>query len=265
MRLRRAPANPGAEMSLLEHIAELRDRIIKGCLALAVTTTGAFFFLYEPSLRFITRSYCEIPARYRVASAAGRCALLNTGVLEPISVRMRLSATLGLVLAIPVIAYQLWRFVTPGLRPNEKRYAIPFALASTVLFACGVAVAFLTLPKAVNFLVTIGGSQMVTFFAADRYLRFVLFMALAFGLTFEFPLLLVSLSMVGLLSSKAMLKAWRPAIIVIIVAAAVITPSQDPFSLFAMAVPMWLFYFGAAWFAKLVIEPARARRQAARG
>ena len=261
MRLRRAPANPGAEMSLLEHIAELRNRIIKSCLALAVTTTVAFFVLYAPVLRFVTKAYCEVPAQYRVTPVTGKCALVNYGVLEPISVRIRLSATIGLVLAIPVIAFQLWRFVTPGLKPNEKRYAIPFALASTLLFAGGVGVAFLTMPKAVNFLVTIGGNQMVAQFAADRYLRFVLFMGLAFGLTFEFPLVLVSLSLVGILSSQAMLKAWRPAVIVIIVVAAVVTPSQDPFSLFAMAIPMWIFYFGAAAVARFIIEPARARRQ----
>src|SRR5919202_1103266 len=159
MRLRRAPANPGAEMSLLEHIAELRNRIVKSCLAVAVTTTVAFFVLYSPVLRFVTKAYCQVPVQYRVTPVTGKCALVNYGVLEPISVRIRLSATIGLVLA--------------------------------------------------------------------------------FGLTFEFPLVLVSLSLVGILSSQAMLKAWRAAVIVIIVVAAVVTPSQDPFSLFAMAIPMW--------------------------
>jgi sec-independent protein translocase protein TatC len=108
-----------------------------------------------------------------------------------------------------------------------------------------------------------GGSGIAVFFQADRYLRFVLFMGLAFGLTFEFPLVLVFLSMVGALSSGTMLRVWRPAVAVIIVAAAVITPSQDPISLFAMAVPMWIFYFAAAAIARYLIEPRRARRQQA--
>jgi sec-independent protein translocase protein TatC len=164
---------------------------------------------------------------------------------------------------MPFIAFQLWRFITPGLRPNEKRFAIPFALASTLLFAAGVAVAFFTLPKAIDFLVSMGGEGIAVFFQADRYLRFVLFMGLAFGLTFEFPLVLVFLSLVGVLSSAAMLRAWRPAVAVLIVAAAVITPSQDPISLFAMAVPMWFFYFAAAAIARYIIEPRRARRQLA--
>src|SRR6266540_1715700 len=241
-------------MSILEHIAELRDRLLRCVLALVVTTTVAFAVLYEPVLSFVTKSYCTIPAKYRLATAGGGCRLLALGPLDPLGIRIRVAVTVGLVLAMPLIAYQLWRFITPGLRRNEKRYAVPFALASTILFAMGVAVAFFTLPKAIGFLVGIGGDSLTTFFQADRYLRFVLFMGLAFGLTFEFPLVLVSLSMVGILSSGAMLRSWR--------AAAVITPSQDPISLFAMAIPMWIFYFAAAGVARWVIEPARARRRA---
>jgi sec-independent protein translocase protein TatC len=256
--------NPEAEMSILEHIAELRDRIVRSCLALAITTLASFFWLYQPLLGFITRSYCSIPGKYRIATAAGGCRLLALSPLEPFGIRIRLSLTVGLVLAMPIVAYQLWRFITPGLRRNEKRYAIPFALSSTILFAMGVAVAFFTLPKAIGFLVAIGGDNLATFFQAGNYLRFVLFMGLAFGLTFEFPLVLVFLSMIGVLSSSAMLKAWRPAIAVIIVVAAVVTPSQDPISLFAMAVPMWIFYFAAAGVARFLIEPARTRRRAER-
>ena len=199
---------------------------------------------------------------FGIHPASGDCRLLALSPLDPLSIRLRVSLTVGLVLAMPVIAWQLWRFITPGLRASEKRYAIPFSLASTILFAMGVAVAFFTLPKAIGFLVAIGGDSLATFFQAERYLRFVLFMGLAFGLTFEFPLVLVFLSMVGILSSGAMMRAWRPAVAIIIVVAAVVTPSQDPISLFAMAVPMWIFYFAAAGVARLFIEPARASRRA---
>jgi sec-independent protein translocase protein TatC len=249
-------------MSILEHLAELRDRLVRACLALVITTALAFTWLYSPLLTFVTRSYCSIPGKYRISTATGDCRLLALSPLDPFSIRIRVSLTVGLVLAMPIIAWQLWRFITPGLRAREKRYAIPFSLASTILFAMGVAVAFFTLPKAIGFLVAIGGDNLATFFQAERYLRFVLFMGLAFGLTFEFPLVLVFLSMVGILSSGAMMRAWRPAIAVIIVVAAVVTPSQDPISLFAMAVPMWIFYFAAAGVARFFIEPARARRGA---
>jgi sec-independent protein translocase protein TatC len=251
-------------MSILEHIGELRNRLAKSCAALVIATLVAFAVLYEPVLDFVLHSYCQLPASRRVGSSADAgCRLAALSPLEPLSIRLRVSLTVGLVLAMPLIAYQLWRFITPGLKSSEKRFAIPFALASTLLFVAGVAVAFYTLPKAISFLVAMGGNGIAVFFQADRYLRFVLFMGLAFGLTFEFPLVLVFLSMVGALSSAAMLRAWRPAAAVIIVAAAVITPSQDPISLFAMAVPMWIFYFAAAAIARYLIEPRRARRQQA--
>jgi sec-independent protein translocase protein TatC len=268
VRLSRRPrANPTGEMSILEHIGELRTRLTRACLALAVTTILAFALLYEPVIKFLLRSYCSLPASMRIGSVAedGGCRLAALSPLEPLSIRIRVSLTVGLLLAMPFVAFQLWRFITPGLKPNEKRFAIPFALASTLLFVAGVAVAFYTLPKAIGFLADMGGTGIASFFQADRYLRFVLFMGLAFGVTFEFPLVLVFLSMVGVLSSAAMLRAWRPAAAVIIVVAAVITPSQDPISLFAMAVPMWLFYFAAAGVARFLIEPRRARRQAAAG
>jgi sec-independent protein translocase protein TatC len=232
-----------------------------------VTTVVAFSVLYNPVLEFVLRSYCSLPESVRIGTQGpeGGCRLAALSPLEPLSIRIRLSLTVGLILAMPFIAFQVWRFITPGLKPSEKRFAIPFALASTLLFAAGVGVAFYTLPKAIDFLVSMGGQGIAVFFQADRYLRFVLFMGLAFGLTFEFPLVLVFLSMVGALSSAAMLRAWRPAMAVIIVAAAVITPSQDPISLFAMAIPMWLFYFAAAAIARFIIEPRRARRQALAG
>jgi sec-independent protein translocase protein TatC len=250
-------------MSILQHIAELRDRLVRSVIALLVTTIGAFVWLYNPVLHFLTRAYCEIPLKYLPpGTTPGNCKLLVLGPLGGFSARIRVSLTIGLVLAMPYVAFQLWRFITPGLKRSEKRYAVPFSLASTLLFAMGVAVAFGTLPKALGFLVAIGGDNFAFFLQADQYLRFVLFMGLAFGLTFEFPLVLVFLSMVGLLSSGAMLRAWRPAVAVIIVVAAVVTPSQDPISLFAMAVPMWIFYFAAAAVARYFIEPARARRRA---
>jgi sec-independent protein translocase protein TatC len=249
-------------MSLLEHLAELRTRLIRSCVALVITTAVSFAVLYEPLLRFLLKSYCDVPASYRIETVGGDCRLAALGPLDPLGVRVQVSLTAGLVLAMPYLAFQLWRFITPGLKRSEKRYALPFSLASTILFAMGVAVAFSTLPKAVGFLVTIGGNGLASFFQADRYLRFVLLMGLAFGLTFEFPLVLVFLSMVGVLSSAAMLRVWRPAMAIIIVAAAVITPSQDPISLFAMAIPMWIFYFAAAAVARFLIEPARARRRA---
>ena len=161
MRLSRRPrANPTGEMSILDHIGELRNRLVKSCVALVVTTTVAFAFLYNPVLDFVLRSYCDLPASVRIGTSAADsgCRLAALSPLEPLSIRVRLSLTIGLLLAMPFIAYQLWRFITPGLKPSEKRFAIPFALASTLLFVAGVAVAFYTLPKAISFLVAPGSA-----------------------------------------------------------------------------------------------------------
>ena len=160
MRLSRRPrANPTGEMSILEHVGELRNRLAKSCAALVVTTVVAFSVLYDPVLEFVLRSYCALPG-HRPHRQPGRGRWLPPAALsplEPLSIRIRVSLTVGLLLAMPFIAFQLWRFITPGLRPSEKRYAIPFALASTLLFVAGVAVAFFTLPKAIDFLVSMGG------------------------------------------------------------------------------------------------------------
>ena len=264
MRLRRAPRNPNAEMPILDHLAELRSRLIKSLLALAVSALVAWFVLYTPALDYITSLYCRgVPADVRgPLQADGHCQLAVLSPTEPLSIRIRVSLVLGLICALPVIAFQLWRFVTPGLKPREKRFAIPFALATTLLFALGVWIATVSLPRAVGFLVTVGGDQLGSFYTADRYLRFVLFMGVAFGIAFEFPVVLVFLSMTGILSSRTMLRAWRPAVALIVLAAAIITPSGDPVTLFAMALPMWVFYFGAAAVARFMIEPGRERRRA---
>jgi sec-independent protein translocase protein TatC len=244
-------------MSILEHIAELRDRLVKSVLALVVTTSAAGVWLYHPAMTVVTRSYHDALAQ------TGRPAM-NLAVLDPAGafmIRLRVSAVIGLILALPVVAYQIWRFVAPGLKPKEKRIAVPFALATTVLFALGIGMAVFTLPRAIAFLMQFGGEELQIFLAADRYLRFVLFMGLAFGVAFEFPLVLVFLSMTGVVSSRALLAAWRPAVAILILAAAVITPSGDPVSLFAMAIPLWVFYFGSIAIARYLIEPARARRR----
>jgi len=244
-------------MSILEHIAELRNRLVKSVIALLVTTTAAGIWLYHPAMRVITDSYHD-------ALAAANRPELDLAVFDPAGafmIRLRVGATIGLILALPVVAFQIWRFVAPGLRPKEKRVAIPFSLATTVLFALGVGMALFTLPRAIAFLIGFGGDDLQTFLAADKYLHFVLFMGLAFGVAFEFPLILVVLSLTGVVTSRALLAAWRPAVALLILAAAVITPSGDPISLFAMAIPLWLFYFAAIGIARYVIEPARRRRQ----
>jgi sec-independent protein translocase protein TatC len=140
----------------------------------------------------------------------------------------------------------------PGLTRRERRLAIPFVATSTVLFLLGCLFAYVTLPKALQFLLGFGGSQLVPLLTGDKFLGFVIIVALAFGLSFEFPIVLIFLSMAGILTSRKMRDWRRPAYLFIAIFAAVITPSQDPYTMSAMMFPMMLFYEGAILVSRLM-------------
>ena len=234
MPLRRARRTPDAQMTVLEHIGELRRRLMVSILAIGVGGVVAYVFSLE-IIRFLI-------TYYENATSGQRDALIFLGPLDAFVTRLKVATYGGIVLALPVWLYQLWRFITPGLNPKEKRYAVPFVISALVLFAIGAVVALLTLAPALNFLLDVGGSELEPTLSADKYLSMVSLMIVAFGLAFEFPVVLVFLLIAGVVTTRQ-LGSWRRYVIVGVVAfAAVITPSQDPYSLLFMAVPMYLFY-----------------------
>src|SRR5579875_3178188 len=195
--MRRGRRHPD-EMSLGEHLAELRRRLVVAVVAFVLLACVAAFF-YNWEFALLRHPYCAI-------HQPGACRFYVTAPLDALSLRVKLAAFGGLVLASPVMLWELWRFITPGLRPTEKRYAIPFVLLLMVLF----------------------------------------------GLTFEFPVVLVALQLARVVTPRALLRHWRWAVIGITVASAVFTPSSDPFSMIALAVPLVAFYFGAIGVGKLL-------------
>jgi sec-independent protein translocase protein TatC len=219
-------------MTLVEHLTELRRRLIISAIAI---TVGAIvgFILYSPILGFLSGPYHSITNGQK---------LIVTDPLEAFATRLKIAAWSGLFFASPVVLWQLWRFITPGLHPKEKRYAIPFIVASVLLFLMGAAVALLTLQPALKFLQAVGGHNLATYYRAGPYLSLVMLMIVAFGVAFEFPILLVCLELAGVVPSTKLRKWRRAALVIIVAVAAVITPSQDPYSLFAMAIPMYVFY-----------------------
>jgi sec-independent protein translocase protein TatC len=221
-------------MSVVEHLAELRRRIL---ISVAAVTVGAVVtYIFSLEIIGFLIDY------YRDATEGERDALVFTGPLDAFTTRLKVATYGGIVAALPVWLWQLWRFVTPGLHAREKRYAIPFVLTSILLFAVGAAVALLTLPRALEFLLNIGGSEIEPLLTADKYLSLVTLMILAFGLSFEFPVVLTFLLLAGVITT-AQLRRWRRATVVaVVVFAAVITPSQDPYTLLFLAGPMYLFY-----------------------
>jgi sec-independent protein translocase protein TatC len=182
----------------------------------------------------------------------GRCALYVTSPLDGLSLRLKIGMFGGLVLASPVILWQLWRFVTPGLRAAEKRFAIPFVTAAVTLFVAGSVVAYLTLPHALGFLKAVGGSDLRQIYSPISYLGLILLMMTLFGLTFEFPVVLVSLELGRVVSARQLLGWWRWAVVGITLVAAVFTPSADPFSMLALAGPLVAFYFLAIGLGRLL-------------
>ena len=235
-RKNRADKSASNQMPVVEHLTELRRRLVISVVAVAAGAIVAFA-AYNRILDFLVEPYCKLDRR-----PPGACTLFITDPLEGFATRIKVATYGGLMLASPVVLFQLWRFVTPGLNPKEKRYAVPFVLSSMVLFAVGVLLAKLTFPQALDFLVGVGGPNLQTIFSPAKYLRLIILMIVAFGVAFQFPVLLVFLQLAGALSSRKLSSFRRPAIVLIVVVAAVITPSQDPYSLLAMAGPMYLFY-----------------------
>ncbi|MBI2168200.1 MAG: twin-arginine translocase subunit TatC [Actinobacteria bacterium] len=219
-------------MTLVEHLAELRKRIMISLIAVTVGGVVCFIF-FGTIVRFLLDPYTEI---------TGKTALVFTDPLEGFTTRLRVAGFGGLALAAPVVLWELWRFVTPGLYPREKRYAVPFVLSSVALFLLGGFVAYQTLPRALDFLLTIGGDELTPLLTAGKYLSLVSLMAIAFGVAFEFPVVLTFLLLARVLST-AQLRRWRRWVVIgIVTFAAVITPSADPYSQLLMAIPMYVFY-----------------------
>jgi sec-independent protein translocase protein TatC len=174
-----------------------------------------------------------------------------TSPLDGLSLRIKIAVFGGLVMASPVILFQFWRFISPGLESKERKYAVPFVTASFSLFLLGAATAYTTLPHALAFLRSVGGPNLQAIYDPIPYLGLIVLMMTLFGLTFQFPVILVSLELARVVTPAGLLRSWRWAIIIITVVSAVATPSSDPFSMLALALPLVLFYFISIGIGKL--------------
>jgi sec-independent protein translocase protein TatC len=228
-------------MSLMEHLTELRSRIIKVVLAVVIGMALAFA-MYDPIYDFLLQPYVDL-AQSRDLGFSENDRLLITDPLEGFGVRMKTSMYAGIALAMPVILWQLWRFITPGLYAHEKKYAVPFIVSALALFVLGAGLAYYTLPRALEFLVDIGGSDnFVVAYSPAKYFKLITYMMLAFGIGFEFPILLIFLQMAGIVGPRQLASFRRYAIVGICVLVAVITPSGDPISMLMLSGPMVVFY-----------------------
>jgi sec-independent protein translocase protein TatC len=241
---------PDDTMSLTDHLRELRQRLVKSILAVIVGMFAVFTF-YDPLIKFLLRPYvqlCQIE-KYHCNGLP-----IITDPLGPIGARLRVAGWGGFILSLPVLLWQIWQFVMPALHKKEKRYAFPFIASSLILFAMGASIAYLTLEKALEFLVSWAGGGQTASFTFDKYLSLLTLLMLAFGIGFLFPVLLVFLEIAKVVTPKQLLLWWRQAICAIVIVAAVITPSGDPYTLFALSIPMWIFYFVAIGIGHLIVR-----------
>jgi sec-independent protein translocase protein TatC len=260
-RPRRRARDPEATMSLVAHLTELRNRVGKALLALLVATAVAFWWYQHGLGGFIRAPYCDLPAHLRYGGGKEGCGLLVTDVFGGVFIRLKVAFLAGAVLSAPIWLYQLWAFITPGLRRHERRYAVGFVATSTALFAGGAVLAYVFLGAGLRVLLGLAGSGVVVALTAQDYIGFVLSMLVAFGVIFELPLILVALNLVGVLSHRTLARGRRWIFFLTIVFAAVITPTQDPFTMLAMAIPMIVLFEVAIQIAR-VVDKRRARRAA---
>lgn len=229
-------------MPLMEHLRELRMRIVRSLLAVAVGTI-VILAVYDPVKNFLTKPYREICKQRPDFKCDG--SLFSLGPLDGFAARMRVCAYGGLILALPVVLWQIWRFIVPALSKKEKHYAGPFIVSSITLFVIGCSLAYWTLDKALEFLISWSGTEVTQAYQVTKYISLVVLMMLAFGVGFLSPVLLVFLQLAGAVKPRTLIKQWRFAIMGIFVAAAVITPSGDPFSMLALALPLTVLYLVA--------------------
>jgi sec-independent protein translocase protein TatC len=245
-------------MTLVAHLTELRNRIAKALLALALGTIVGFLWYDRGLLTFLTEPYCALPAGFRFQGDES-CRLVVLDVFGGVLLRLKIGLIAGAVLSAPFWLYQLWAFITPGLKRNERRYTVGFVAASTLLFAAGAFLAWFTLRKGLELLLSLAGSEVAFQLTAPDYLGFVISLLIAFGLSLELPLLAVALNLVGILSYAALSRSRRWIFFLTIVFAAFVTPTQDPFTMLAMAIPMILLFETAIQIAR-VVDKRRAKR-----
>jgi sec-independent protein translocase protein TatC len=254
---------PDDAMTLMEHLGELRVRIVR-CLLAIVLGVILIMALYDHVLNFLLQPYNDLCHSKPVGFCGGTTSanLYSLGPLEGLTTRLSVSLYGGIVLALPVILWQIWRFVVPALHAKEKKYAIPFVFSSVSLFLLGGLVAYLTLEKSLEFLIAWSGNDVTPTFQVSKYISLVGLMVAAFGIGFEFPVLLVFLQIVGVIQPQTLKKQWRYAIMIIFIIAAVITPSGDPYSMLALAIPMSIFYVFSVIIGYL-IQRSKRRAEAA--
>jgi sec-independent protein translocase protein TatC len=251
-----APLTPEDRLTLFEHLDELRKRIFVCLIAVTVgVLVAALFngFMFDILLHPL-RTIPNLP------ESATKITTFSPA--EPFMVSLKVWFAGGLILASPILIWELWAFMAPAFSANEKKWFYPIVLSTTVLFLGGCALAyFVVLPKGLGWLLTFSSGFFNVQLRASDYFTFMALFIVAFGAVFELPVILVALAKVGVIDDGFLKKNRRWAVIILAVAAAIITPSQDAFSMLAMFIPLYVLYEVSIVLARLV-QPKREVRPA---
>lgn len=219
------------EMPFLDHLEELRRRIIASLIAIVIGCAVCFYFS-DTILDILTRP----------AKSLG-VPIVNMRVVGMFLVKLHIALAGGLVLALPVALYQLWRFVSPGLLRHERRYAVGIACASTCGFLAGASIAyFFVFPGAIRFLYSMSADYVTNYYSINDYIGFLLRLLLAFGAVFQLPVVAWFLARLGLVTPAFLRKNRKYAVVIVFILAAILTPGPDPLSQMMMAVPLMILY-----------------------
>ncbi|MFI9258121.1 twin-arginine translocase subunit TatC [Streptomyces sp. ISID311] len=259
--------DPEGRMPLVEHLRELRNRLAKGMLGIVVATVASAFF-YEEIINFFTKPVLQSVGCHALFTDlakqgdGSRCAsIVMMDLLGPFTLALKVSLVAGLIISAPVWLYQLWAFLAPGLHRHEKKYALSFVGVGFPLFVVGGYFAYRVLPTTAKVLLDFTPVGIGNLLPLDKLLDLIARMVVVFGLSFELPLLLAMLNFAGVISGRRMLGWWRGMVMGITVFAAIATPSTDPLTMLALAVPIVALYFGAVGVA-MVNDARRSRRSA---
>jgi sec-independent protein translocase protein TatC len=233
-------------MTLMEHLAELRNRLFKASLGIVGGLIVGLFFA-RPVQNFINEPYCTFKFEQ---TGDAICQFNSTSPVDPFMLQLKIGLYIGLIIAGPIWLYQLWAFIAPGLHRHERRYTYLFTAIAVPLFAAGAVLAFFVVTKSMVFFLGLSDDYQINV-DLTGYFEFVTGVMLLFGFGFEFPLVLLMLNFVGLVSGRRMLKWWRVVTFLTFLFAAIVTPTPDPFGMTALALAMVLLYFTAVGVALL--------------
>jgi sec-independent protein translocase protein TatC len=236
-------------MPLLDHLRELRKRIMRSAFAILLFSIAGWYF-YNDIIVGLSSPVCDL----RAAQESGKeyCgSLYISGVLGPLNLQIKVALLTGIIAAAPIWLFQLWAFIAPGLHKKEKRNSIFFVIAATPFFTAGAWLGYAILPAAVKVLFGFTPESLNNLVKFDDYLDFVLRIILLFGLAFELPVFLISLNLIGFLRGQTILKPWRIWVFSIVLFTAAFTPTADPLTMAFLAVPLIALYFASGVFALL--------------